>query len=96
MRWFLLHLLAVVRGWRWRWPARPEAPAGYSMVSCGLQNWRESRAMFRHGWLPWTVQRADDGAISRSFLVRDETPKTYSLEELEHQDEVDAGLHDGE
>jgi len=71
MRWLFYHVLAVLRGRRYRWPHQPPVPAGYSGVSCGLRNWRESKAMFRHGWLPWGVQRTTDGAISRLFIVRE-------------------------
>lgn len=89
MIWFLYHVFAILRGRRYQWPRQPPIPAGYAGVSCGLRTWRESKAMFKHGWIPWSVQRTTDGAISRLFLA-DNTPGM--IDRLEEEEMRDIGL----
>jgi hypothetical protein len=68
MRYYFLYLMALIRGKLWKWPHRPNVPADYSAVSCGLRR-SEVAGMWEYGWEPWCFQRTTYGT-ARLFRVK--------------------------
>lgn len=80
--------IAIIRGLFYKWPKFPPTGTsklnpGYSWCSVGFRDWREARDMYKHGWIPYCVQRTGcKGApIARLFKTIDNT--VYSTPEWE-------------
>lgn len=72
MLYYPLASLAWLLGAFFRFPRRPQSPAGFSVVSCGLRS-AEAREMFaQHSWIPYCFQRTriPGAATGRVFLIR--------------------------
>lgn len=69
--WYLLYLIAIIRGLFYKWPKQPWGPKGYSSVTCELRNWREAKTMYKHGWIPYCIHKTDGKHRSRMFIVKE-------------------------